>query len=144
MYPAGEPGKSGGYEESNLYSPELAIGGAFRYRMATDTTFADYDLDSRRGLAIWNRVVEDYSKRSMTKEQDKLIAISGLAKDIQPNVHRTQGDGDSRYLAGLWERFLLEQLLWRVDSLPSNISVPVRQKLTAHQAGHGVRCLSLS
>ncbi|CAG8948679.1 hypothetical protein HYFRA_00001799 [Hymenoscyphus fraxineus] len=68
------------------------------------------------GLLKWNRIVMDYSKRLMTKEQDKLVAISGLAKDIEPEVHNYEEN--SGYLAGLWERFLPHQLLWWIH-LPS-------------------------
>ena len=44
----------------------------------------------------------------MTKDTDKLIALSGLAREMYNSIsHRA-------YLAGLWENDLIESLLWRV------------------------------
>ena len=56
----------------------------------------------------WNSIVDRYSVTSLTKEEDKLVAISGIAK-------RMQGLLDDEYLAGLWRRYLPSQLLWTVD-----------------------------
>ncbi|CAI6338355.1 unnamed protein product [Periconia digitata] len=53
----------------------------------------------------WHRIVEEYSKRDLTVETDKLPAISGIAKKIQ-------GTTRSQYLAGLWEQNLASDLLW--------------------------------
>lgn len=58
--------------------------------------------------ATWQRLIEGYSARLLTMEDDKLPAIAGLAKSI---AERT---GDS-YFAGLWKSFLPNQLLWKVD-----------------------------
>jgi hypothetical protein len=56
----------------------------------------------------WNGVIEDYCKRSLTKEEDKLIALSGIAKAFQSRLT------DDIYLAGLWYNSLPHALLWRV------------------------------
>ncbi|CAG8961290.1 hypothetical protein HYFRA_00013569 [Hymenoscyphus fraxineus] len=63
-----------------------------------------------RGVILWYSLVQNYAARSITDESDKLIAISGLAKDISPLVHNFGPEAD--YLAGLWSRFLPIQLLW--------------------------------
>jgi hypothetical protein len=55
----------------------------------------------------WDSIVGMYSKAKLTKERDKLIAISGIAKKLGPIVN-------DRYLAGLWLRPLVSQLLWFV------------------------------
>ncbi|CAG8975341.1 hypothetical protein HYALB_00005671 [Hymenoscyphus albidus] len=78
----------------------------------------------RAGLMKWNDIVPDYSNRSMTKEQDKLVAISGLAKDIESEVHNYEKN--SEYLAGLWERFLPHQLLWRLHRPPIGGLIPLK------------------
>ena len=54
----------------------------------------------------WISIVEDYSGREMTRVSDKLQALAGLAKVIYEN-------SADRYLAGVWQARLPEQLLWK-------------------------------
>ena len=71
----------------------------------------------------WQHVLESYRSCHLTKAEDKLIAISGLAKDIQQIL-------DDEYLAGLWKRFLPSELMWQVDGCTqSNGSPSSRPKL---------------
>jgi hypothetical protein len=56
----------------------------------------------------WNATVSNYTRRFLSYERDKLVAISGLAR----HFGRVLG---GRYLAGLWEQTLFTDLLWRVD-----------------------------
>jgi hypothetical protein len=61
---------------------------------------------------VWRRfhsMVEVYSKRKLTKEDDKLPAISALAETFASHIQ-------SDYLAGLWKRYLVYDLMWWVDS----------------------------
>jgi hypothetical protein len=53
----------------------------------------------------WHRVVEQYSRRNLTNQNDKLPAISGIARKIQKAT-------SSKYIAGLWEANLAMDLLW--------------------------------
>jgi hypothetical protein len=55
---------------------------------------------------VWRRVVVNYTSAKLTKEQDKLIALSGIAMRL--HLHTKV-----QYLAGLWERNIERQLLWR-------------------------------
>lgn len=55
----------------------------------------------------WRRLVDIYSHCEMTKEEDKLVALSGIVKEIQSKR-------DARYLAGMWSTSLFEDMLWRV------------------------------
>lgn len=66
---------------------------------------------------IWERIIERYSQRLLTIPQDKLPAISGLAKLFQTTLNAAPSD----YLAGLWKIDLPMSLLWHVTgfSLPS-------------------------
>ena len=57
----------------------------------------------------WTRLVEEYSKRKLTKGFDKLPALSGLANRIAEKT------GDT-YLAGLWKSNLLSELNWGVKA----------------------------
>lgn len=77
--------------------------------------FKSYDpllLSSTSGPEIihtWTRLVQTYTRGGLTKETDKLVAISGLAKALA-------AQSGMEYLAGLWNRQLVQQLLWRAES----------------------------
>ena len=68
----------------------------------------DNSLTSQMHRA-WNGIVQHYTKCNLTMSKDKLVAISGIVKRLQP-LFKTD------YLAGLWRHGLLEQLLWHVES----------------------------
>jgi len=68
----------------------------------TRTTFLNL---SGSNLMPWRKLVEDYSKRKLTIETDKLPAFSGLAQKYQQN-------GYGIYLAGLWYYSLKKDLCW--------------------------------
>lgn len=53
----------------------------------------------------WIGFVESYSGRALTKDEDKLPALSGIA-------HQYQKVTSDQYLAGLWRKDLLRQLCW--------------------------------
>jgi hypothetical protein len=81
-----------------------------------------YDpFDGRPLSSAWAQLVQDYSRRAMTRSEDKLLAISALAKKYEAFT------GDE-YLAGIWRSSILYQLAWRVDKIPllswSRISRP--------------------
>ncbi|KAH8592380.1 heterokaryon incompatibility protein-domain-containing protein [Bisporella sp. PMI_857] len=71
------------------------------------SAFADQLLSRRqlRAMLLWSSMVQIYTKRDLTRESDRLVAISGLAHSFQPVF-------GCRYLAGLWEDHLILQLLW--------------------------------
>jgi hypothetical protein len=56
---------------------------------------------------LWFAIVQELSRRDLTLEDDKLPALSGLARELSTQ----KGD---HYVAGLWEHDLVEGLLWRV------------------------------
>ncbi|PMD17228.1 HET-domain-containing protein, partial [Hyaloscypha hepaticicola] len=53
----------------------------------------------------WMYLLNHYTACKLTLESDRLIAISGLAKLLQPMM-------GCRYLAGPWEDSLVAQLVW--------------------------------
>jgi serine/threonine protein kinase len=60
-------------------------------------------------MTIWNDIVREYSKRKLSRPQDKLPALAGIASDIAEKTGHT-------YLAGLWAEHLLPTgLLWSRD-----------------------------
>jgi hypothetical protein len=62
-------------------------------------------LHELQNVVHWPRVVAYYSSCGLTKVQDKLVAIAGIAKRLRPVVK-------DRYVAGLWEKSLPTSLLW--------------------------------
>jgi hypothetical protein len=62
-----------------------------------------------KGERDWNGVVYAYSRRAISKSEDKLLAISGIAEKW------AEAMGDE-YLAGLWRRNLPVGLLWVSNS----------------------------
>lgn len=78
------------------------------------------DIDAHMSLVVpsiycfevWKRVVETYSKTSLTKATDKLIALAGIAKIMSRRIFN---GNDEDYVAGMWRDNLESQLLWRVD-----------------------------
>ncbi|KAI0385255.1 heterokaryon incompatibility protein-domain-containing protein [Hypomontagnella monticulosa] len=81
----------------------------YKAERAADALGVTSDLSSlQTALDAWNAVLASYTCAELTKQSDRLPALSGVAKDMQ-NVLK------SKYLAGLWEISLLYQLLWRLD-----------------------------
>lgn len=80
----------------------------------------------RYGFELWARVVEMYSRMNLTKEKDKLIALSGIAQLMSTNILCSKGV-PARYVAGLWYNYLESQLLWRVEP------IFIRHNQTFHQ-----------
>ncbi|KEZ45493.1 hypothetical protein SAPIO_CDS1811 [Scedosporium apiospermum] len=68
---------------------------------------------------IWKQMVSDYSRLSITKESDRLPALSGLAQAIRAN------SPSSEYLGGLWRETLEMDLLWHSVSV-TNMGHPVK------------------
>jgi Heterokaryon incompatibility protein (HET) len=63
--------------------------------------------DKLYALDYWAGMWSSYNRMKLTHEDDKLIAISGLARELNTLL---QDD----YLAGLWRQNLEYQLLWKV------------------------------
>ena len=61
---------------------------------------------------VWQALVTDYSIAKLTYPNDKLVAISGMARDVW-NIWHGRIEGHVRYIAGLWDIHLPEALLWR-------------------------------
>jgi hypothetical protein len=65
----------------------------------------DKEKSQQRHANAWQIIVEYYSACALTREEDKLVAIAGVAKEVQ----RLTG---WKYLAGIWEQNLIFDLLW--------------------------------
>jgi hypothetical protein len=71
-------------------------------RFSTKIKSISSDLD------FWQKLVTKYTRASLTRESDRLVAIAGVGKHLQS---LTNDD----YLAGLWRRDIEKQLLWEVS-----------------------------
>lgn len=66
--------------------------------------------DVAQAWDAWITFVEAYLQRTLTFASDRLVAISAVAKAMQPQLGK-----DASYHAGLWESTLLAELCWVVD-----------------------------
>jgi len=66
-------------------------------------------------------IVTQYSRRTLTRETDKLPALSGLAATFQRAQNLT-------YMAGVW-REDLDSLLWQIDGYERNSDGRVKHKV---------------
>ena len=76
--------------------------------LTSDLRFYHMTQGLKNPSAYWERIIRDYTARSVTHENDKLPALSGIAKMIQSRT------GD-QYLSGLWRNDILQQLCWRTN-----------------------------
>lgn len=87
----------------------------------------DPDHSAWQAHECWKRIIERYSTTAITKQSDRLIALAGIAQMISRQI-----GSKVLYVAGLWEKWLASQLLWRVNSAWSNgtYSFPQRRAST--------------
>ncbi|KIX95530.1 uncharacterized protein Z520_08650 [Fonsecaea multimorphosa CBS 102226] len=58
---------------------------------------------------VWLSLIEEYTSRNLTRDQDKLPALSGVASLVG-------GLTEDEYLAGLWRNDVLQNLSWSVET----------------------------
>jgi hypothetical protein len=63
------------------------------------------DIPQHALAHLWAAMVKRYTSSRLTYENDKLVALSGLAKAVQSGL-------EDEYLAGLWKGGVIRQLLW--------------------------------
>ena len=77
----------------------------------------------------WEHIVRRYSERYLTVESDKLPAIGGLAARVSFEQGLNDNPGDE-YLAGLWKKNLILDLVWQTyagdikRSTPTSYTAP--------------------
>ena len=71
----------------------------------------NFEIFCKDAYYFWWKIVETYSQCNLARAGDKLVAISGLAKEVYTALGR-----HDEYLAGLWRRNILSQLLWTCGS----------------------------
>ena len=99
-----------------LASPPMRYALNFK-RYVSWAESGQHSLEFRRKYfyAAWKEIVENYTSRALTIENDRYVAIQGLVDAVSPSLE------DSCY-AGLWVSDLASQLLWRVDEQKVELS----------------------
>ena len=83
------------------FTSSFKIQDPLRLRPCKDT---GHNSDITPLFLTWKLLVETYTRGGLTKETDKLVAISGLAKALAAQL-------GVEYLAGLWgDDYLAQQL----------------------------------
>ncbi|PQE32222.1 heterokaryon incompatibility protein [Rutstroemia sp. NJR-2017a WRK4] len=72
-------------------------------------------------LKLWAQTVSNFSRCQLTREKDKLPALSGIAKAIQPFLT------NRKYLAGLWRDEFSPNFLWFVVNSKMGSGQPSRR-----------------
>lgn len=106
----------GGVDDSfkgTLQKSTLPVGTA-QVEISSATSVKQLNLIPRD----WKKLVRQYSMLQLTKDSDRLPALSGLAERISPFL--------KPYLAGLWEPTLEGDLLWKVNKLEPNDRLPLK------------------
>ena len=78
----------------------------------------DAASDMSKTLDLWAEIICTFSECKLTWEEDKLVALSGVAKAIQKNFSGCQ------YLAGLWRLDLEKHLLWSIKDAKQSDGKP--------------------
>lgn len=91
------------------------------------------------GYEYWDGILEIYTWSSLTWPEDKLIALSGLVKEI--GLIR-----NDNYLAGLWKNRFASQLIWPVfiPNIANNETYHVGLRHTGPRPGPGRRLMAKS
>jgi hypothetical protein len=74
----------------------------------------DNNLADLYVFELWKRLVEVYSRTTLSHPRDKLIALSGIARQFSKKFWR---NSEWVYIAGMWAKpgYLESQLLWQVE-----------------------------
>lgn len=118
MYPVGGPWdaslteKNNGILEHNttiLDQAFIILSGRIKNYYAilkSRAPHAGVALDAPAFLQVWVTVVENYTRGCLTFNHDRLVAISGVARQLCNGAH-----GES-YILGLWRSYFPQLLLW--------------------------------
>jgi hypothetical protein len=103
-YPMGLPKKLGLVMDEEKEEVDWRCG----FELTNKASLFDLKVDSSSKYSIWQNIVESFMSCELTYERDKLVALSGLASEIQSSM-------DDEYLAGLWKKDMIKELGWWVE-----------------------------
>ncbi|KAK7942729.1 HET-domain-containing protein [Apiospora aurea] len=101
--------------EERIKSLEIEDGKSLRSQRLQGAPDPDKDMEHLNFFEIWTRIAEMYSRTAVTKPEDKLIALSGIAGMMADKMGESKNGSTPVYIAGLWKTHLASQLLWRVE-----------------------------
>ena len=78
---------------------------------------------ARDGKHFWNRIVESYGQCFITMPEDRLVAIAGAARLLQPLLC-------DDYIAGLWKKDLPWNLVWQHMNVVQYHQPPAKYRCT--------------
>ncbi|UPK92235.1 hypothetical protein LCI18_003170 [Fusarium solani-melongenae] len=109
-------------------SPILSGPRPHSYRGDNASEYSATRGNIREMRATWRRLVGMYSDRQMTRGDDKLRAIAGLAKLLADRFrHEGFTKENDEYLAGLWKHEIHLDLAWDVASLPAEPEIALQR-----------------
>jgi hypothetical protein len=91
--------------ESKYYLPATNLPSDSFSSLSLDSPNLDFDARD-----CWVGIVSVYSRSNLTRETDRLAAISGIARKMQSFLR-------DDYLAGMWRKNLEYQLIWTVNPI---------------------------
>ncbi|KAF4447929.1 HET-domain-containing protein [Fusarium austroafricanum] len=110
-------------EGENYPENVVSESGWFRYpwpRSKEENGFFYHIDDQRESSKQWQTVLGHYSSLKLTKESDRLPALSGLASRAASQL--------GKYYCGLWSNTFISDLLWRVNTLHEGVNRPSRYR----------------
>ncbi|RAR02781.1 telomere length regulation protein-like protein [Stemphylium lycopersici] len=109
-----KPSRHAGFlKEGHFKSLTPSVGRSFREGRLNGFTEPDEHIKDLYIYELWKKTVENYSRTQLTKYEDRLIALGGMAKLFQEELFVE--DRWQQYVAGLWSRYIESQLLWHVN-----------------------------
>lgn len=82
---------------------------------------------------LWSEIISSYSKKRLTKQTDRLVALAGIAEIVGQMT-------GSRYLAGLWEHDLMHSLLWECLSIEAEVWTPSQDYIAPSWSWASMEC----
>ncbi|RII10896.1 hypothetical protein CUC08_Gglean006897 [Alternaria sp. MG1] len=95
-------GPFGSREAESVYHSSFIDAAMF---FSVNPGYPSGQMEKERVRLSWYAIVESYSSRSVTESEDKVLAMSGIAKRFGNLIPK-------RYIAGLWEDMMPEILFW--------------------------------
>ncbi|KAK4640932.1 hypothetical protein QC761_608050 [Podospora bellae-mahoneyi] len=110
MFPSGLPQNEMGWGESWRSNPAATvIKGALASARTDGDSSGFYPTLGLSPWLAWQQVVGHYTRLNLTKAQDALVALGGVARVYQ-QLYK------SRYVAGHWDEDFVSSLIWRVST----------------------------
>jgi Heterokaryon incompatibility protein (HET) len=95
----------------DIRQPTMKVGNPLFSTTASNSHIENYALYSPTLddlMAFWRRVVNSYARCELTKADDKLVAIAGIASQLAPKINRA-------YYTGLWNYNMISELMWSIS-----------------------------